>query len=146
MLFLNVKFAIFLQTGKWFTFRKCTLSMLIKESAKVREKIYFMTVNKIYSVMFQTGICALIYAHPSKYGMTQGNVISNKQFWIVYYVLDLFTLCGICFHCIVYGTCFSFQVLDRTVYSIGIQCLLYRIISPGQTFRVNILKTLCIFS
>lgn len=106
-----------------------------------------MRVNKRLAVIFQTGICASIYAYPSKYGMTQGNFLSNKQFLIVYHILDLFTLGGRnCAQCILYGTYFSFQVLDGTVYCVGIQRLLYRIISPGRAFQVNILKTLCIFS
>lgn len=56
--------------------------------------MYFIRVNKRLAVIFQTGICASIYAYPSKYGMTQGNFLSNKQFLIVYHILDLFTLGG----------------------------------------------------
>lgn len=82
-----------------FTFlRKCKLSILIKESVKVREEknMYFMRVNKRLAVIFQTVICASNFAYPSKYGMTQGNFLPNKQFLIVYHILDIFTWGGLC--------------------------------------------------
>ncbi len=56
--------------------------------------MYFMMVNKRLAVTFQTVICASIFAYPSKYGMKQGNFLSNKQFLIVYQILDLFTFGG----------------------------------------------------
>lgn len=51
-----------------------------------------MKVNKGLAVRVLTGICALIYVHPSKYGMAHSNFLSTKQFLIAYSILELFTL------------------------------------------------------
>lgn len=42
------------------------------------KKKKIMRVNKRLAVIFQTAICALIYAHPSKYRMTQGNFLLQQ--------------------------------------------------------------------
>lgn len=71
------------------------------------EKI--MRVNKRLAVIFQTAICALIYAHPNKSGMTQGNFLLQQTiFDCLPHLRPIYFGGRNSVQCIVYGIYFSF--------------------------------------